>query len=265
MECSSILECLEQLAPVAYACEWDNVGLLAGTRNKDVKTIYIALEADDAAVEGAVRVGADLLITHHPLLFKPLKRVNDEDFISRRILKLIQNNISYYAMHTNFDVAPNCMADLAAGHLELTECSVLEPVVVREGVTYGIGKVGMLKKEMSLKELGELVKKVFQIPFLTIYGLKEVRGMVSRIAVCPGSGGSLIKSALNAGAEVLITGDIGHHEGIDAAAEHMAIIDAGHYGLEYMFVDFIETYLTWELGADIKIYKAPIVFPAIVM
>ena len=114
MQCSEMIKLLNQLAPEDIALSWDNPGLLAGRSNKEVRTIYLALDADDQVIEDAISQKADMLLTHHPLIFKPVKKINDQDFIGRRILRLIQADISYYAMHTNFDSAPGCMADLAA-------------------------------------------------------------------------------------------------------------------------------------------------------
>ena len=113
MKCSEIMEVCRKLAPEDCACDWDNPGLLAGRSDKEVRKIYIALDATDKVVEAAAASGADMLLTHHPLIFKAIKKVNDQNFITRRLVKLIQEDISYYAMHTNFDAAPGCMADLA--------------------------------------------------------------------------------------------------------------------------------------------------------
>ena len=122
MRCSEIIERLRELAPETCACDWDNPGLLAGRHDKEVRRIYIALDATDTVVERAVAQKADMLITHHPLIFKAVKQVNDQNFITRRIIRLIQADISYFAMHTNFDSAPGCMADLAAARLGLMDC-----------------------------------------------------------------------------------------------------------------------------------------------
>ena len=269
MQCDELIEKLERLAPPDCACDWDNVGLLAGRSDKEVKKVFIALDATDEVVENAVRWGADLLITHHPLIFKPLKKINDKDFISRRIIKLIRNDISYYAMHTNFDAAPGCMADAAAERLGLTDLIVLEKEGVMswerlegpEETVYGIGKTGYLKEEMTVREIAALVKERFGLPFVTVYGEAAPGAAVRFVGISPGSGGSLMKLALEAGVKVFITGDIGHHNGIDAAANHMAVIDAGHYGLEYLFLDFIEEYLKKEAGEALEICKAEVEFP----
>lgn len=261
MRCDELIKKLEQLAPVNCACDWDNVGLLTGRSDKEVKKVYLAVDATDEVVEEAVRWGADMLLTHHPLIFKPLKKINDQDFIGRRILKLIANDISYYAMHTNFDSAPGCMADAAAEKLGLTGVKVLEPSGMIGEVSYGIGKTGYLNKKMTIREVAVLVKERFSLPFLTIYGENTLLETVDFVGISPGAGGSMISPALKAGVNVLITGDIGHHSGIDAAANHMAVIDAGHYGLEYLFLDFMEDYLKKEAGMALAIKKAEVVFP----
>ena len=104
MFCKEIMEKIEKSYPRAYAMDWDNVGLLVGRDDKEVKKIYVALDATDDVVDAAVEAGTDMLVTHHPLIFFGMKKINNLDFIGKRLLKLIQNDISYYAMHTNYDV-----------------------------------------------------------------------------------------------------------------------------------------------------------------
>lgn len=262
MQCSRIIRQLEMLAPREYACEWDNPGLLAGRLEKDVKKVLVALDVTDTVVEQAVAVGADLLLTHHPLIFKPLRQINDQDFISRRIVTLIQADISYYAMHTNFDAAPGCMADLAAARLGLKGGLPLEVTGEAEGIAIGIGKAGELSEPLALRSLGGLVKDRFGLPFVTVYGMDACTAPVSRIAVSPGSGKSMISHAIKAGVQVLVTGDIGHHEGIDAVANGLAVIDAGHYGLEHIFIEFMEQYLQEQYDNQLEIITAAPAFPA---
>lgn len=237
MKCREITAKIEARYPKRYAMEWDNVGLLAGRSDKEVKKVYLALDATDEVIDEAVRVGADLLITHHPLIFKGLKQVNDDNFISRRVLRLIQNDISYYAMHTNYDVMG--MADLAGEILNMKDPEVLE--VTAEDVQEGIGRVADLEEELSLEACGEFVKETFHLPNVKVFGDPDMR--VRRIAISPGSGKSMVGAALVKGADVLITGDIDHHEGIDAVAQGMAIIDAGHYGIEHIFVEDMKEFM----------------------
>ena len=263
MNCKEWMERLEKLAPLAFACEWDNPGLLAGRGEKEIKKVLIALDATDEVVEQAVSERVDLLLTHHPLIFRPLKKVNDQDFIGRRLVKLIQADICYYAMHTNFDAAPGCMADMAAAKLHLLEAKPLEVLGETGGVPYGIGKTGLLMENLTLEELAGRVKEAFGLPFVTVYGAKQVQGVIRRAAICPGSGKGMETAALEAGAQVLITGDMGHHDGIDAAANGLAVMDAGHYGLEHMFVDFMADYCKEKIDSAAVILKAPVEFPAV--
>ena len=264
MKVTEWTERLERLAPVSCGCQWDNPGLLAGRGEKEVAKILIALDATDEVVNMAVENRVDLLLTHHPLIFKAMKKINDQDFIGRRLIKLIQADISYYAMHTNFDAAPGCMADLAAEKLGLLKTVPLEVMGEADGAAYGIGKVGNLAKELTLKQLADKVKEGFGLSSVMVYGYRQTDKPVRRIAVCPGSGKGMTEAAIEAGAQVLVTGDMGHHDGIDGAANGLAVMDAGHYGLEHMFVDFMEAYCAEHIDGSVEIWKAPVEFPAAV-
>ncbi len=262
MRCSEWIAELNKLAPEEYACDWDNPGLLAGQSDKEIGKVLIALDATDEVVEQAVKGKADLLLTHHPLIFAPVRHVNDSDFIGRRLLKLIRNEICCYAMHTNFDAAPGCMADLAAGRLHLLDAQPLEVMGEADGTPYGIGRAGILLEAVSLRELAEQVKEAFGLPCVAVYGAARTRDLIRRAAICPGSGKGMAAAAKKAGAQVLITGDIGHHDGIDAAADGVAVIDAGHYGLEHIFIDFMAEYCREKIDRGAVIEKAPPAFPA---
>lgn len=276
MKCSEVIKVLEGLSPQEYACEWDNVGLLCGSADKEVTSIYIALDATDEVIKEAAAVGADMLLTHHPLIFNGLKRVTADDFTGRRIMSLIQSDMAYYAMHTNFDVC--VMADLAAIRLGLVNTTVLEETGIRGGKPCGIGVVGEVLTNtdaagevpergnaveerlsgISLAVCAEEVKKRFDIEYVKVFGNPNT--MVRRIALCPGSGSSVIGKAIALGADVLITGDIDHHDGIDAVANGLCVIDAGHYGLEHIFVPYMADYCK-EHMAGLTIYQREHMLP----
>ncbi len=239
MICQKIIDILQEQSPEQYACAWDNVGLLVGNPKKEVKTIYIALDATEETILEAIEAKADMLLTHHPMIFKGLQKVNTEDFIGRRVIMLIQRDISYYAMHTNFDVKG--MAQLGAEQMGLQECQVLDITCQEEQGPQGIGKVGMLPCVMTVVECARKVKEVFGLELVKIFGIPDQK--VTKAAICPGSGKSVIRKAITAGAQVLITGDIDHHNGIDGAAQGLAIIDAGHYGVEKIFIPYMKQYL----------------------
>ncbi len=260
MKCYEIIDKLEALSPTEFAEEWDNIGLLVGRRDKEVRTVYIALDATDAVIGEAVRLGADLLLTHHPLIFKKMSRVNTDDFIGRRVCELIRNDISYYAMHTNFDVMG--MADAAADELSLKDRRVLDVTYEDDISKEGCGRVGELKDSMRVEALAGLVKEKFHVPNVRVFG--DLDSPVRTVAVMPGSGGGFIQDALAAGADAMITGDVGHHEGIDAVAQGLAVIDAGHYGIEKLFISYMEEFMKRELPG-VQIYKAEIREPFIVV
>ena len=262
MLCKDIIKIIEQDYSPRYALSWDNVGLLAGRDDKEVANIYVALDATDEVVDDAILAGADMLVTHHPLIFSGMKQVNNQNFIGRRVLRMIQDDISYYAMHTNFDAAPGCMADLAAKKLGLTDCEVLEKMgETGDGTSYGIGCTGRFEQPMTLRAAAEQVKEAFGLPYAAVFGELDGEAVIQKAAVCPGAGGSTMGEALAAGAQVYITGDISHHEGIDAVAQGMAVIDAGHYGIEHIFTEFMEKYLMRKLGDAVKVVREKPAFP----
>ena len=254
MLCREVMNVIERTYSKHAALEWDNVGLLVGRTDKVVKKIYVALEVTDKVLDEAIEKGADMLITHHPLIFSPLKKVTNEHFIGNRVVKMIQHDISYYAMHTNYDVLG--MAELSGKVLGLMDDDVFD--VTDEINKKGIGRLGYLGKEMSLQECCEFVKQSFHLPSVRLFGDKEKR--VRFAAILPGSGNKMIKTALKKGVDVLITGDIDHHEGIDAVAQGLAVIDAGHYGLEHIFMEDMSEYLKKNLE-DIVVEKAEIIHP----
>lgn len=252
MLCQDVIEILEQHSPVCYAEGWDNVGLLAGRRNKEVKKVLVALDATDAVIKQAVEMNIDMLITHHPLIFSARKSVTEDDIVGRRLVKLLGNDISYYAMHTNFDVKG--MAQLSAEKLKLQEVSVLEQTSIDDmGNADGIGRYGRLPQIMQLKELAEYVKECFELDYVTVCG--DPMQEVELAAVSGGSGKSLVPYAIEAGVQALITGDMDYHTVIDARAEGLSIIDAGHYGTEKMFVSYMSQYMK-EKCSGIEIVEA---------
>ncbi len=242
MRCREVIEKLETLAPRSYAEDWDNVGLLAGRYEKEVSTVVVAVDASDGVVEEALKCGADFLLTHHPLIFSPRRNVNDGDFIGRRLVNMLRGDLCYYAMHTNFDVRG--MADAAADRIGLTDRQVLD-VTYKDAVSQeGIGRIGRLRSKMSLTDCGKMIKRVFSLESVKVFGDPDRLAAVA--AVCPGSGKSVVERAAAMGADVLITGDIDHHTGIDAIAMGLCIIDAGHYGLEKIFVPYMKDFLERE-------------------
>lgn len=253
MKAYEIAELMETLSPVRYACDWDNVGMHVGRRDNEIKKILVTLDISDEAVDKAVAIKADMIISHHPLIFKGIKKVNESDIVGRRILTMAENHINCYCMHTNFDCVGG-MAELAADRIGLQDCIVLEEVCEGDG----IGRVGFLKHDMSVKELCSMVKEQFSLDKVALYGNEDE--IVKKVAICPGSGKDEIELALLKGAKAIITGDVSYHYGIDSVAKGINVIDAGHYGIEHIFIDKIKSYLI-ENTKDIEVVKMDLVNP----
>ncbi len=264
MKCKEILQQIEIDFPVNKAYAWDNVGLLVGRDDKEISKIFVALDVTEKIIEEAIEWGADLLISHHPMIFEPLKQINNHNFISNRVIQLLQADISYYAMHTNYDVVK--MADLASDRLELVETKPLE--VSEWDSQEGLGKVGAPKETgMTLEAYAKHVKDAFGLAEVKVFGDRSMP--VYKVALLPGSGKSCIDASLAEGADVLITGDIGHHEGIDANARGMAIIDAGHYGIEHIFIEdmccYLRTFAMNSQGTKLEVKGAAIEHPFLML
>ena len=235
MKLCNLIEIFNDIADPSLCSDWDNSGLIAGDEEKEIKSVLVALDATDDVIDEAVELKADLILTHHPLIFRGIKKVNSRDFTGRRIMKLIQNDIACFAMHTNFDIS--CMSDEAADRLGLSDAGILQPT----GENIGFGRVGTLSRRMRIIELSDHVKEKFELEYVKVFG--DTDCIVQNVAIMPGSGASAIDDAVNAKAQVLITGDIDHHEGIDAVEKGIAIIDAGHFGIEKIFIDYMKEYI----------------------
>lgn len=240
MEGREIITMLEELAPPSYAFEWDNPGLVCGRKTKEVKKIMVALDATNTVIERAVAEQVDLIVTHHPMIFSGIKKVNDDSFLGEKILTLAEHGIGCFAMHTNYDIAGG-MAEICGEKMQLLQPAPLEETHEIEGRPVGIGQAGYLPKTMTVRECACQVKAAFGLSDVLVFG--DLDREVSYVAISPGSGRSILKEAKKKGVDVLITGDIGHHEGLDSMDMGFAVIEAGHYGLEQVFIQHVTDYL----------------------
>ena len=243
MKLNEIMQMLDEFCPPGFAMSWDNVGLQVGRSDKEIQTIALALDATSEVIDKAVREGADLILTHHPLLFGPVKKVTDSDHVGKRVLKLAREDIACFAMHTNFDVLG--MGDAAADLLKLADREVLEVTFEDDISVEGLGRIGSMIEPMKLSEVAARTAEVFEVENVRYYG--DPDEMIVTCAILPGSGHGEIDLAAKCGADVIITGDISHHDGIDAVEKGIAVIDAGHYGVEKIFIPYMKEYLEREM------------------
>ncbi len=231
MKAYELIDWLKERFPEEAAEEWDNVGLLVGNDRKDVESVFLALDLTMDVIAQAVVTGSDMILTHHPMIFSGVKKINNHSDLGRKILTLIREDLPYYAMHTNYDI--HGMADLSARFLNLKNTRVLSVTEKTDDHEEGFGRVGELPLPMTLRDFAEYVKSCNRLPDVRLYG--DPNRMVKTAAICTGSGKSFIQDVLDAHADVYVTGDIDYHTALDTMARGLPLIDAGHYGTEYIF------------------------------
>lgn len=216
-----ILGIIEAWAPKANAEEWDNSGLLIGHAEDTVSRVLIALDITPGAVDSAIAVGADLIITHHPVIFSPLKVLDSH----RLPYRLAAAGIAVISAHTNLDKAVGGVNDVLAELLGLTDVQALDD---------GMCRIGKLPEETTAKALAKQVAVVLN----TVPRVNNTGGSIRTVAVCGGSGGNFIPS-VGPMADAFITGEVKHHEWLMANEQGLTVIEAGHYATEFPVTDAI--------------------------
>lgn len=237
VKCSDIINLMDKYAPPCLAEDWDNVGLLVGRSEKEVKCVLAALDINDEVIDEAVEKGADLIVTHHPIIFRGIKSVNDKTPLGRRIIRLISNDIAVFSAHTNLDCAEGGTNSTLA---ELLSLSDIRGLAEEEGGA-PMGRVGKLEREMTLGEFVLRVKGVLGADRLSVCG--DTNKKVKSVGICTGKGASFMAAAKNAGADVFITGDFGYHEGQSANDMGLCVIDGTHYLTEALVVPVLCEYI----------------------
>lgn len=218
----NILDIVNEIAPFERAEPWDNVGLLAGSKTNEVNGILCALDFTYEVLKEAERLNANVIITHHPILFSAKKRLTEDDYEGRLLCAMIRKNINLIAAHTNYDVAEGGVNDVLARHLGLTN---IRPV---ESDQDGILRMGEILP-VRLSEFAEKVSTALG-DVVRIYGNKEK--IIKNVAVCGGSGGEYARTAFLAGADAYVTGEMRYHDSLNFALEGYASLHAGHDATE---------------------------------
>ena len=218
---NDIIGLMEEIAPLNLAEDWDNVGLMLGRRDKQVKRIMLALDMTRATVDQAIAYRADLLITHHPAIFKKLSSITDKVWQQDLLLTLAEQGIAVYSAHTNLDCVAGGVNDALARKLHLQDVDIFD-------AASGLGRVGYVE-ECDLQAFAEFVKKQLNADYLV---LGDAGKKVHKVAICGGAGSDLIPLAIRLGIDTLVTGDIKYHSAQEAVFSGMNIIDAGHQPTE---------------------------------
>ena len=231
MKVKDIIQVIEDFAPLSAQEGWDNSGHCVGSPDDEVNGVLMALDCTPELVDEAVACGADMIVTHHPLIFSGLKKISPDNQVGLAVMKAIKAGISIYAAHTNADKVLAGVSGAMAARLNLTDVEILQ----KNGEDVGLGVVGNLPEPLDAENLIVQVKEKF--------GLKAMRtsrpldSKISRIAMCGGSGGSLIGEARRAGAQLYISGDISYHNFF--TENDFMIMDIGHYESEIDIVGIL--------------------------
>lgn len=219
-----IYQYIDSVAPFATQMDFDNAGLLVGSEDMDVSRVMVALDVTAQVVREAARKRCQLIVSHHPIIFHPLKAVDPSDPIQGVVTQLIRKNIAVISAHTNLDIAPGGVNDVLMERLGVKTMGVLEEM--GDG---GMGRWGELPQAMEPKAFAAHVKKAL--------GTKAVRAVpgdrpVKKVAVCGGAGGDMVELAARMGMDAYVTADVKHHEFLAAQALGITFLDAGHYATE---------------------------------
>lgn len=233
---NDIVQFMESIAPQSKKESWDNVGLLCGRKDKTVNTILVALDPFQAVAEEAVQRKADMIVTHHPLIFRPLYDVTNESSVGRTVATLLRNDISAFCAHTNLDIAPGGVGVCLAETLELDDITPLHPQLDEDGRSWALLRKGTVECE-PLTDFLAHVKRTLGTPVLRYAdGGKPVR----HVAVGGGACANEWRQALEAGCDTFVTADAKYNDFWDARDAGLTLIDAGHFYTENPVCSYLQ-------------------------
>lgn len=224
MEIRELIDKLCEKYPLDLQEDWDNSGLQIGNLGNQLKNVLISLDLEDEGVDMAIENDCNLIITHHPYLFNGTKSIDFTDAFYKRLEKVIKKDISVFAMHTNLDIAEDGLNDNFCQILDIQKTQVLEL-----DKDLGLGRFGEIEKTKA-KDFAKRVKEILKANELVCYG--DMENEISKVAVCGGAGSSLFDDAISQECDLMITGDVSYHMGMDYANRGLVIIDPGHFASE---------------------------------
>ena len=247
-----IAQFLENFAPPELAADWDNVGLLVGERQRSVHRVMTCLTITPASAEEAVNEQADLVVAHHPLPFRPLKRLTTDTHEGRLLWTLMSSGISVYSPHTAFDSALQGINQRLAEGIGLHD---IRPLVQQAESTahVGTGRIGSVDAAANLSELAKVTKQFLKVDGVQIVGQASMP--IQKVAIGCGSAGEFLNHAWQAGCQCLVTGETRFHTCLEAEALGMALILTGHFASERFAVEWLAAVLA-ERFADVSVWAS---------
>lgn len=249
MKLSKLINIIENKYPTNIAEKWDNVGLIVGDYNKEINKILICLDISSKAIEKACEIGADLIISHHPMIFSELKKVLFSDITGRKIIRAIEEKIAIYAIHTNLDSAVNGLNEYVWNKLNIASIPIYEEESFNKPIRYY-----KLNESISIEKLASIIKEKLGIRNIRyVYDSYYTSNVIKKVAIVTGSGMSFLNEVKDK-VDVFITADIKHHEALDSLEYGLPLIDFGHYHSEIPSVDLISKFINENTDIETEIY-----------
>ena len=240
MKLQEIVSFLEEIAPLRFQEDYDNSGLIYGHADLNITGAMVSLDCTEAVIQEAVENGFNLVISHHPIVFKGIKKFNTKNYVERAIVTAIKHDVAIYAIHTNLDkVLQNGVNQKIANTLDLQQINLLDPhpsPSLAHEYLIGSGAVGNLRTAMDSKEFLDYLK--LKMNLNTIRHTKILPKKIQKVAVCGGAGSFLLDAAKKINSDVFISADFKYHEFFDANDE-ILVVDIGHYESEYFTIELL--------------------------
>lgn len=237
-----ITDLIEQFAPLRWQESYDNSGLIVGRPDDEVHRALLAVDVTEAVMDEAEREGCDIILTHHPIIFHALKRFNSADEVQRCVERAIRSGIALYACHTNLDSAPEGMSWRLGELLGVGKMHVLQPSA--EDPKVGFGVVGELPAPQGTVEFMRHIQQVLKVEVIRHSDIASTE--VQRVAICTGSGASLIGDARASGADIYITADLKYNDFMTPDGA-LTVADIGHFESEYCAIEILFDILSKKL------------------
>lgn len=254
-----LLKSLDTMVPFSWAEEWDNSGLLAGDPESPVTGVAVCLDPSPEAMEFAAEKGCSVLVSHHPLIFSPLKKLDVSTGTGKAVAFALKRDIAVISMHTNWDSSPRGVNAAIAAALGLESVSALVPSL---SGAWGLGALGDVPSALTGRELGQRICSVLNLSRLDLYG--DPHRPVNRLALCGGSGGSLWSGAKAAGADAFFTSDLKYHERMDSLASGLILLAGDHGEVESFSLDAMARVVSEAFGFEPPIFRTMPAIPVII-
>ena len=242
-----VADAVNRLAPRHLAEEWDNPGLLIGDPAAEVKKIFVCLDVLDETISRAIELDAQLIVAHHPLIFRPIKNVRYDLPLGKKISRLIKNDVAVFAAHTNLDSASGGVNDVLARKIGLVDVKMFGDEEI------SLGRLGTLETPLTAAEFARHVKNALNADNVRLIDAGDF--LIRKVGLCGGAGAEFIQKAKFFGAQAFVTGDVKYHEAQAAVENGIHVVDAGHFATEFPIVNELAEYLRGELKIfDVEIF-----------